>query len=81
MISRQNFQEHKKGIIFSCNDKVYEWVITFLESVRDFNPDIPLVLIPYDDNCERVIALSNKFNFSIFDCKHQTHSSVKRTYS
>lgn len=40
------------GIATIANDKVYDWVVPFLESWRQTNADTPLHVIPYDDNCE-----------------------------
>ena len=33
-----------------ANDKVYDWLLAFLESYRENNPAIPLHVIPFDDN-------------------------------
>ena len=41
------------GIATIANDKVYDWVVPFLESWRATNGDTPLYVIPYDDNCEQ----------------------------
>jgi hypothetical protein len=41
------------GIATIANDKVYDWVVPFLESWRQTNAGTPLYVIPYDDNCER----------------------------
>ena len=40
------------GIATIANDKVYDWVVPFLESWRVTNPDTPLHVIPYDDHCD-----------------------------
>ena len=40
------------GIATIANDKVYDWVLPFLESWSDTNRATPLYLIPYDDNCD-----------------------------
>ena len=42
----------RHGIATIANDKVYDWVVPFLESWRATNATTPLYLIPYDDNCE-----------------------------
>jgi alpha-N-acetylglucosamine transferase len=38
------------GIAIVANDKVHSWLLPFLESYRATNADIPLHLIPFDDN-------------------------------
>ena len=40
------------GIATIANDKVYDWVVPFLESWRATNSATPLYVIPYDDNCD-----------------------------
>ena len=40
------------GIATIANDKVYDWVLPFLESWSDTNRATPLYLIPYDDHCD-----------------------------
>ena len=40
------------GIATIANDKVYDWVVPFLESWRVTNRGTPLYVIPYDDNCD-----------------------------
>lgn len=38
------------GVAIVGNDKIFDWLLPFLESYRATNPDLPLFLIPYDDN-------------------------------
>ncbi len=40
------------GIATIANDKVYDWVVPFLESWHATNRDTPLYVIPYDENCD-----------------------------
>lgn len=55
------------GVYFSANDAVYDWAIAFLNSFRTYNPALPLILIPFDDSCEKLFRLSNKYNFDVFE--------------
>jgi len=57
---------HKYGVYFLANDVVYDWTIAFLNSFRTFNPDLPLYLIPFNDNCDRVLSLKETYNFDIY---------------
>ena len=41
----------RHAIATIANDKVYDWVVPFLESWRRSNAETPLHVIPYDDNC------------------------------
>jgi hypothetical protein len=54
------------GVYFSANDIVYDWAIAFLNSFRTFNPDLKLILIPFNENCDRLIQLQSKYNFDIY---------------
>jgi hypothetical protein len=40
------------GIATIANDKVYHWILPFLESWALTNAATPLYVIPYDDNCD-----------------------------
>lgn len=54
------------GVYFSANDAVYEWAIAFLNSFRTFNPDLRLILIPFNEQCDRLLKLSNIYNFEVY---------------
>jgi hypothetical protein len=57
---------HKYGVYFLANDVVYDWTIAFLNSFRTFNPDLPLYLIPFNDDCDRVVSLKDTYNFEVY---------------
>lgn len=54
------------GVYFSANDIVYDWTLAFLNSFRKFNPDLRLILIPFDERYDRLLQLQTKYNFEIF---------------
>jgi hypothetical protein len=54
------------GVYFSANDLVYDWAIAFLNSFRTFNPDLRLILIPFNDQCDRLYQLKDKYNFELY---------------
>ena len=54
------------GVYFSANDVVYDWAIAFLNSYRTFNPDLRLILIPFNDECDRLLKLQDAYNFEIY---------------
>lgn len=56
----------KIGVYFSANDVVYDWAIAFLNSFIKFNPDLRLILIPFNDNCDRIFQLQDKYNFELY---------------
>jgi hypothetical protein len=54
------------GVYFSANDVVYDWTIAFLNSFRKFNPNLRLILIPFNQQCDRLLELQTKYNFEVF---------------
>lgn len=61
--------ELSSGVYFSANDAVYEWTVAFLNSFRQFNPKLRLILIPFDANIERLIQLQPQYGFEIYQDK------------
>jgi hypothetical protein len=56
-----------RGVYFLANNQVFDQVIAFLRSFRIHNPSIPLCLIPFDSEFDRIAALKDTYSFSIFD--------------
>jgi hypothetical protein len=56
-----------KGVFFLANDGIYDLVVAFLNSFRIHNPTLPLCLIPYRNDIQRISKLAAKYNFAIFD--------------
>jgi len=56
-----------RGVYFLANNRVFEQVVAFLRSFRTHNPTIPLCLIPFDDDFEKISALQDVYSFSILD--------------
>lgn len=54
------------GYYFLSNDRVLELTKAFLNSFRMHNPEAPLCLIPYNDDCSGVAALSKRYGFDVF---------------
>jgi hypothetical protein len=57
----------RRGIYFLANDRVYDLTIAFLNSLRRNNPSIGLCFIPYNSDSQRIRALCDTYEFSIFD--------------
>ncbi|BAY66029.1 hypothetical protein NIES22_61420 [Calothrix brevissima NIES-22] len=72
-MSQESIQESTIGVYFSANDVVYDWAIAFLNSFRTFNPDLRLILIPFNDECDRLLKLSDTYKFEVY-----TDSSFSR---
>ncbi len=54
-----------RGVYFLANDYVFDQAVAFLTSFRRSNPEIPLHLIPFADDCDRVTALAAAYGFTV----------------
>ncbi len=57
----------KRGVYFVANDRIIDLTIAFLNSFRASNPDIPLCLIPFRNDTQKLAKLSELYHFAIFD--------------
>lgn len=62
-----NISPIKQGVYFMANNKVLDMTIAFLNSFRMHNKELPLCLIPFNNNFEQIEALKDVYNFSVFD--------------
>lgn len=46
-----------RGIYITANNKFTEQAIALLNSIRHYDPDIPITLIPYDENYQEIATL------------------------
>jgi hypothetical protein len=46
-----------RGIYITANDKVTDQAIALLNSIRLYDPDTPITLIPYDDNYQKAASI------------------------
>ncbi|MDJ0616924.1 MAG: methionine synthase [Calothrix sp. MO_192.B10] len=51
----------KRGIYIIANDKVTDNAIALLNSIRLYDVDTPIVMIPYDDNYHNIAQTLNKY--------------------
>ncbi len=58
-------QEQNIGVYFSASDKVYDWTMAFLNSFLTFNPNLRLILIPFNEQCDRILQLQTQYNFEV----------------
>lgn len=47
----------KRGIYITANDRVMDHTIACLNSIREYDPEIPVMLIPYNDEYQQVATL------------------------
>ena len=57
------------GIYCLGNDKVLDWLIAFLESLRTYEPDCRLIIIPFDNNVDKLSQLSHRYDFEFLQDK------------
>nr|WP_290222173.1 Npun_R2821/Npun_R2822 family protein [Trichocoleus desertorum] len=58
----------KRGIYIIANDKVIDQAIALLNSIRVQDPEIPIVMIPYDDQYQAVAAkLNSAYGVTLYD--------------
>lgn len=60
-------EKSKIGIYCLGNDNVLDWMLAFLESLRHYEPEINLIVIPFDDKIQELQKLSSKYNFSFLN--------------
>ena len=57
----------KRGIYITANDKVTEQAIALLNSIRYYDPDTPITLIPYDEHYQSIAKLlGNKYGVQVY---------------
>jgi hypothetical protein len=57
-----------RGIYITANDRATEQSIALLKSIRLYDPETPVVLIPYDDHYQGVAqTLSERFGVTVYD--------------
>jgi hypothetical protein len=56
-----------RGIYITANDKVADHAIALLNSIRAYDAETPVVLIPYDENYHEVAnILKSRFNVTVY---------------
>ncbi len=55
------------GIFILANDAFIPWLEPFLVSLRTRNPAVPIVLIPYDDNCTEAVRVAKRHGCETLD--------------
>ena len=56
-----------RGIYITANDKVADHAIALLNSIRAYDSETPVVLIPYDENYHEVASiLKSRFNVTVY---------------
>jgi len=58
---------NERGLYFIANDATYDLAVALLNSVRTFEPLMPICLIPYNRNYGRILALKSIYQFSLWE--------------
>ena len=61
------------GVYCLANDEVLEWFQAFVRSFRKFHPDLPLTVIPYNSQIQKLLALGEQYSFSVMDENYASH--------
>lgn len=56
----------KRGLYFIANDHVSELSLAFLNSLRLHEPDLPLCLVPFNDDYREIASLAEQYGFFVF---------------
>ncbi len=57
----------KRGIYITANDRVIEQALALMNSIRLYDPDSPVILIPYDNNYQKIAdLLSEKYGVILY---------------
>jgi hypothetical protein len=56
-----------RGIYITANDRATEQAIALLKSIRFYDSEIPVVLIPYDENYQHAAEALSKFGVTVYE--------------
>lgn len=56
-----------RGIYITANDKVTEQAIALLNSLRAYDPDTPIVMIPYDNNYQAIAEILSEYGVTLYE--------------
>src|SRR6185437_5469931 len=71
----------KYGMAIIANDRVFDWLLPFLESYKATNAATPLYIIPYDDNVARTRKAAEVYGVEVVDLDNsQLDALARRLY-
>ncbi|TAL82023.1 MAG: hypothetical protein EPN75_03230 [Beijerinckiaceae bacterium] len=71
----------KYGMAIIANDRVFDWLLPFLESYKATNAATPLYIIPYDDNMARTRKAAEVYGAEVVDLDNgQLDALARRLY-
>jgi len=57
----------RRAVVVVANDAFIDFFIPFLESFREYNPDMRLIVVPFDDSLHLVRLLAPIYDFEIYE--------------
>jgi hypothetical protein len=63
---RRPVNPQQQGIYLICNDAVLDWTISLLRGLRASNPDLPVIMIPFDQNYARTAEIAGTYDVSFW---------------
>ena len=73
-----NMKQVKTGIAVVANDNVLHWLLPFLESWRHTNSDLPLYLIPYNENDAFTRRVASAYGATIVETDNSRLDALAR---
>ena len=67
LVTRRMPASRRGGCYLLANDAIADWAIALLESIRTHDPDLRVVLIPFDDACTRMRVIAARYGVEVFD--------------
>lgn len=55
------------GAYCLCNDVVLDWALALFESLRTYEPELELRLIPYDERMDEIARVAARFGYSVLE--------------
>lgn len=56
-----------RGVVTLANDRVVDWLIALVSSLRDTNPTLPIVALPFDDRVNRVREICAHMDIKLWE--------------
>lgn len=56
-----------RGAVCLGNDAVIDWVIAFCASLHEHDPDLPLTLIPFDEEIGETRAVLDRYGYGLYE--------------
>lgn len=53
------------GVAILANDGIHDWLLPFLDSYRQHNPNLPTYLIPFDENMDRTRRAAQEYGITV----------------